>query len=69
MDIEDEMKCYLTGVPDGKYIKKKKKEEAILEGTMIKNFPRCRKHIDHLIQKVHKVLSKISKSTSIPNIL
>lgn len=25
MDIEDEMKCYLTGVPDGKYIKKKKK--------------------------------------------
>lgn len=27
MDIEDEMKCYLTGVPDGKYIKKKKKRK------------------------------------------
>lgn len=64
------MKCYLTGVPEGKYIKKKKKEEeARLEGIMTKYFPRCMKHIGHLIQKVHKALTKISKSKSTPNTL
>ena len=50
------------------YLKKIKKE-AILEGTMIKYFPKCMKHIGHLIQKVHKVLTKINKSKSTPNTL